>query len=146
MASSRTTYTALTPEFADFAIPHTPVTVTSRLGPRGEAFEDESHDTLADDEQGDSGRIRAWLASAKATAKNNTGLLLIAASQAFFSLMNVAVKKLNGIDPPVSTLEVSAARFFFFESLQLMPLSLANLAHCSAHGVCSRYFLIFPFV
>ncbi|KAF8174539.1 drug/metabolite transporter superfamily, partial [Pholiota molesta] len=41
---------------------------------------------------------------------NNTGLLLIAASQAFFSLMNVAVKKLNGIDPPVSTLELIAVR------------------------------------
>ena len=37
---------------------------------------------------------------------NNTGLLLVTASQAFFALMNVAVKKLNSLDPPVPPLEV----------------------------------------
>ena len=36
----------------------------------------------------------------------NTGLLLVVASQVFFSLMNVAVKMLNSIDPPVTVLEV----------------------------------------
>lgn len=36
----------------------------------------------------------------------NAGLLLIAASQGFLALMNVAVKKLNTIDPPVPPLEV----------------------------------------
>lgn len=41
---------------------------------------------------------------------NNTGLLLVAASQFFFSLMNLAVKKLNSVDPPVPALEV----FIFF--------------------------------
>lgn len=37
----------------------------------------------------------------------NAGLLLVAASQAFFAAMNTAVKKLNNLDPPVSALEVS---------------------------------------
>ena len=39
--------------------------------------------------------------------KENTGLLLVIGSQAFLSMVNVAVKKLNVIDPPVPTLEVS---------------------------------------
>ncbi|THH03429.1 hypothetical protein EW145_g6262 [Phellinidium pouzarii] len=42
--------------------------------------------------------------------KANAGLLLVAASQAFFALMNVAVKKLNSLDPPVPTLELVAVR------------------------------------
>ncbi|KAF8057617.1 drug/metabolite transporter superfamily [Lyophyllum atratum] len=42
--------------------------------------------------------------------KSNVGLLLVTASQAFFSLMNVFVKKLNSIDPPVSTFELIAVR------------------------------------
>lgn len=42
--------------------------------------------------------------------KNNTGILLVAASQFFFALMNVAVKKLNSLDEPVSTLEVCFSR------------------------------------
>ncbi|KAH8113036.1 DUF6-domain-containing protein [Phellopilus nigrolimitatus] len=42
--------------------------------------------------------------------KTNVGLLLVAASQAFFALMNVAVKKLNTLDPPVPTLELVLVR------------------------------------
>lgn len=38
--------------------------------------------------------------------RTNAGLLLVASSQLFFALMNVAVKKLNSLDPPVSALEV----------------------------------------
>lgn len=40
--------------------------------------------------------------------QNNAGLLLVAASQAFLSMMNVAVKKLNNLDPPVPAFEVSS--------------------------------------
>ncbi|KAH6904971.1 DUF6-domain-containing protein [Coprinopsis sp. MPI-PUGE-AT-0042] len=47
---------------------------------------------------------------AKAVVKRNAGLLLVAASQAFFSLMNVAVKKLNTIDPPVTALQLILVR------------------------------------
>jgi hypothetical protein len=38
--------------------------------------------------------------------QSNVGLLLIAASQLFNTLMNVAVKFLNDLDDPVPTLEV----------------------------------------
>ncbi|KAF7973811.1 hypothetical protein HWV62_14186 [Athelia sp. TMB] len=40
----------------------------------------------------------------------NTGLLLVAASQFFFSLMNVVVKKVNTVEPPVPTLELILIR------------------------------------
>lgn len=43
----------------------------------------------------------------KATYKSNIGLLLIAASTAFGSMMSTLVKKLNSVDPPVPMLEVS---------------------------------------
>lgn len=39
---------------------------------------------------------------------NNVGLLLIAASQLFMTLMNIAVKFLNRLDNPIPTLEVRA--------------------------------------
>ena len=42
--------------------------------------------------------------------RDNAGLLLIALSQGFASLMGVFVKKINGLDPPVHPLEVSADR------------------------------------
>ena len=44
--------------------------------------------------------------AARELVKRNVGLLLILAAQAFFSLMNAFVKKLQAIDPPVSTFEV----------------------------------------
>lgn len=57
------------------------------------------------------GRLqRKWrrLASGcKTTYKGNIGLLLIAASTAFGSMMSTLVKKLNSVDPPVPMLEVS---------------------------------------
>ncbi|KAG6819206.1 hypothetical protein H0H93_014346 [Arthromyces matolae] len=55
---------------------------------------------------------QAWQHSVAETLKANTGLLLIAAAQAFFSMMNVAVKILNSIDPPVPTLELIFVRMF----------------------------------
>ena len=51
--------------------------------------------------------------AARAFVKRNTGLLLILAAQAFFSLMNVAVKKLHDIEPPVSTFEVRLSSYSF---------------------------------
>lgn len=44
----------------------------------------------------------------KLLVQRNAGLLLVAASQIFFALMNVTVKALNSMDPPVSALEVRA--------------------------------------
>ncbi|GJE93527.1 DMT family transporter [Phanerochaete sordida] len=42
--------------------------------------------------------------------KNNTGMLLVAGSQGFFALMNVAVKTLNNLDPPVTAMELVCVR------------------------------------
>ncbi|KAG5651369.1 hypothetical protein H0H81_008903 [Sphagnurus paluster] len=53
------------------------------------------------------GRSRAALLAIQRFAGGNAGLLLVMGSQAFFAMMNVAVKKLNSIDPPVSTFEAS---------------------------------------
>ncbi|KAG8733466.1 hypothetical protein FRC11_006014 [Ceratobasidium sp. 423] len=44
--------------------------------------------------------------------KRNQGLLIIAASQFFFSLMNLSVKFLTALDDPVPTLEIVCARMF----------------------------------
>lgn len=48
------------------------------------------------------------LSRIKDVVQSNIGLLLIVASQAFMSFMNVSVKKLNSLDTPVPTLEVSS--------------------------------------
>lgn len=42
--------------------------------------------------------------------QRNTGLLLFVASQAFYSMMDTAVKVLHGIDPPVTTLQLIIVR------------------------------------
>jgi len=51
-----------------------------------------------------------WCSPAKASVSaildKNTGLLLVAASQFFFSGMNISVKWLNSLDEPIPTLEV----------------------------------------
>lgn len=47
-----------------------------------------------------------WRAARASFLENNTGLLLVAAAQFFFSAMGIAVKWLNSLDDPVPTLEV----------------------------------------
>ena len=51
-----------------------------------------------------------WWSPAKAAVSafldRNTGLLLVAVSQFFFSAMNISVKWLNNLDEPIPTLEV----------------------------------------
>ncbi|KAF8151749.1 EamA-like transporter family-domain-containing protein [Crassisporium funariophilum] len=125
MSSSRNAYTALTPEYADFAIPHTPV--SSSLNASSSRFphphpsanpeeyhyaidEDDNEDEEEEEVGGGGGWARRVGRRVKEGLERNTGLLLVASSQAFLSMMNVAVKKLNGIDPPVSTLELVAVR------------------------------------
>jgi len=51
--------------------------------------------------------------AAREFVKRNTGLLLILAAQGFLSLMNVAVKKLHDIEPPVSTFQVRLSSYSF---------------------------------
>ncbi|XP_006457167.1 hypothetical protein AGABI2DRAFT_154525 [Agaricus bisporus var. bisporus H97] len=80
--SSTYAYTALSPDYADLAQPTQgkPVPDIPSSSPSSSVYQ------------------------------RNVGLLLVVASQMFFSLMNVAVKKLNGIDPPVSALELIVVR------------------------------------
>ncbi|KAH9895972.1 hypothetical protein C8Q73DRAFT_729352 [Cubamyces lactineus] len=50
------------------------------------------------------------LATTKEAISDNRGMLLVAAAQLFFSLMNVWVKKLNSLDPPVPAFELIFVR------------------------------------
>lgn len=93
--SSTYAYTALSPDYADLAQPQqdgqsalSPTTGRGFLGP------------------GRRTRVSNVVEVLTSIYQRNVGLLLVIASQMFFSLMNVAVKKLNSIDPPVSALEV----------------------------------------
>ena len=52
-------------------------------------------------------RTSEFAKRAREVVAGNIGLMLVAASQLFFSLMNVGVKKLNSLDPPVHAVEVS---------------------------------------
>lgn len=115
--ASRAVYTALTPEVSSLSFPPSagagvtfvPAHSHTPSEPDAEGF------LLAPAPKGPvklfvheiCARWRALKASTLAVVKNNTGLLLVAASQFFFALVNVAVKKLNTLDTPVPTLEVS---------------------------------------
>lgn len=63
----------------------------------------------------------------------NVGLLLVASAQLFFSLMNLGVKVVSTIDPPVHTLEVSRSDFTRVELLmivsQLIILRMVKILH-----------------
>jgi hypothetical protein len=47
-----------------------------------------------------------WRTALSSFLNDNSGLLLVAASQFFFSAMGISVKWLNSLDKPVPTLEV----------------------------------------
>lgn len=51
-------------------------------------------------------RLDIVLSGAREVAQRNTGLLLIVAAQAFFSVVDAIVKILQKVDPPVTTMEV----------------------------------------
>lgn len=56
-------------------------------------------------------RIFDWtILSARAFTRDNAGLLLVVCAQVLSSLMNVGVKKLHNIDPPVPPLQVGSSR------------------------------------
>ncbi|KAJ3516602.1 hypothetical protein NLJ89_g1022 [Agrocybe chaxingu] len=50
-------------------------------------------------------RTQGTFEGVREVARRNTGLLLVVGSQAFFSMMNTAVKVLHGVDPPITTLQ-----------------------------------------
>ena len=57
-----------------------------------------------------------WRTVRSSFLDNNSGLLLVAAAQFFFSAMGIAIKWLNSLDDPVPTLEVCMThrgRIFF---------------------------------
>ncbi|CCM00212.1 uncharacterized protein FIBRA_02240 [Fibroporia radiculosa] len=106
-STSRTPYNAQTPtetyfgsdiplaQFDDADVPS--------IAPH-ESFSRASHlDTIRS-------RWRSFSSQCVETFQNNTGLLLIACSQAFGSTMSVLVKKLNSVDPPVHILELIFVR------------------------------------
>ncbi|KAJ3561720.1 hypothetical protein NP233_g10023 [Leucocoprinus birnbaumii] len=55
-------------------------------------------------------KLQAVFEAAKSIYHRNIGLLLVIGSQLFLSLMNVAVKKLNAIEPPVTALQLIVVR------------------------------------
>ncbi|KZT03028.1 integral membrane protein DUF6 [Laetiporus sulphureus 93-53] len=59
--------------------------------------------------------------------KNNTGLLLIALSQAFGSMMSLFVKKLNSVDPPVPMLELICIRMIITWMCCVSYMSLTKI-------------------
>jgi len=52
-------------------------------------------------------RLGGYRASLQGFYAANSGLVLVSLSQLFMCLMGVVVKILNGIDPPVSAIQVS---------------------------------------
>ncbi|KAG6915964.1 hypothetical protein DXG01_009053 [Tephrocybe rancida] len=100
--SSRNGYTAMTPKFAQF--PSQPTTTASSRNDL--PSETPTPPDEVDDMELKMSMWRACHLKVVAIVKGNIGLLLITGAQIFHSLMNVAVKKLNAIDPPVSTFEL----------------------------------------
>ncbi|PPQ88433.1 hypothetical protein CVT25_011537 [Psilocybe cyanescens] len=96
-ATARTAYAAQTPEYAEFADGPGKGHVERGL-PSSSPNPPRTHTRT--------GTGRPWHARTTALLKSNTGLLLVTGAQVFLSLMNVAVKKLNSVDPPVPTLEI----------------------------------------
>jgi hypothetical protein len=70
----------------------------------------------------------------------NTGLLLIVASQAFYSSMNVLVKILNGLDPPVPPLELIFVRMV--RILRCAPQRGLTVPQLITYVCCTSYMLI----
>jgi len=64
-------------------------------------------------------RKMGYLSSVLKSFQENSGLLYVVASQAFFSMMDTAVKKLHRIDPPVTTLQVRLKLLYTFQVLTL---------------------------
>lgn len=80
---------------------------------------DSVHEPLVDFGEADWPQKSTWLSRtrpminyARQFVADNLGLLLVLASQFFFSIMNVVVKQLHGIDTPISTFQVSARENF----------------------------------
>lgn len=126
---------------------------TSEASPRLHDISDQQHVTYASvlfhsrEVDYDSPRRIPWHRSAfeqvKSGFKRNAGLFLVTGSQAFVALMNVSVKKLNSLDPPVPPLEVCSTFCTFFCPLKDVSVVVGGIAHCDPHGM---YFTSFGYL
>lgn len=104
MSASRVTFAAAhTPEQEDFPY-HDAFSRTQTFGQRQKSWH------FSHGNEGERWRPVPHLASVcrrtREVVDANRGLLLVTASQACLAAVNTTVKRLNSIDPPVSTLEV----------------------------------------
>ncbi|TRM65467.1 hypothetical protein BD626DRAFT_567375 [Schizophyllum amplum] len=101
--STRHQYTPVTTQDdADFAVPRSPY-IPAFARDEARTAQGSSRRRLPPRVEKVYGRLMDGLAA-------NYGLLLVTASQLFLSLVNVSVKKLNSIDPPVPTYELIGFR------------------------------------
>jgi hypothetical protein len=125
-SESRRPYVALTPNWqADFS-----------LQPLADASSSSTSITsfLPDPSIVPNSRWRSVLHNVQEFLSLNAGLLLVIAAQVVFSLVNAAVKILQNLDEPVSTLEVCE----YDESFSL-PIDYRFLVDCRAHGELFTY-------
>ncbi|KAE9398047.1 hypothetical protein BT96DRAFT_1020384 [Gymnopus androsaceus JB14] len=90
--------------------------------------DNESHENS----QSKTGRLASFWTQLLDLYHRNVGLLLIVASQAFLASVNVAVKKLNTIDPPVPTFELIFIR--------MAITYMFSIAYMTYTGVESPFF------
>ncbi|KAJ7280287.1 hypothetical protein C8J57DRAFT_1712262 [Mycena rebaudengoi] len=103
-SQSRHPYSALTPNQADFVLE---ASISSGPSPSLESF------PSLDEPRGSVlplATLRTAFGPVQDFVSLNAGLLLVAGAQAVFSLVNVAVKMLQSLDEPVSTLELIIVR------------------------------------
>ncbi|KAJ3813036.1 integral membrane protein DUF6 [Lentinula aff. lateritia] len=106
---------------------------------------DDSRNDLGFDENKaeHTGKCAAFLAQLSSLFHRNVGLLLIVTAQAFLALVNVAVKKLNTIDPPVPTFELIFIRMAttYVFSIAYMKYTSVESPFLGPKGV--RFLLMF---
>ncbi|CAA7267825.1 unnamed protein product [Cyclocybe aegerita] len=76
---------------------------------------------------GKPGSVSVAFSEAKDVGRRNAGLLLVVASQAFFSMMTTTVKVLHGIDPPISTFQLVWVRSVITYACCLAYIYLAKI-------------------
>jgi len=70
----------------------------------------------------DQSPVQRFWSNNKEVFEENHGLFLVIGSQAFLSMVNIAVKQLNSIDPPVSVWEVRGLAGYVMDSDMLMEV------------------------
>ncbi|KAF9011686.1 drug/metabolite transporter superfamily [Hymenopellis radicata] len=73
----------------------------------------------------------------------NVGLFLVAAAQFFFSIVDLSVQKLHGIDPPVTTLQLILVRMTITYILSILYMISMDIPHPFAGPPGVRGLLVF---